>query len=194
MVNRASALILAGGKSSRMGKNKAELELFGMSFVEIQVKKMISIGIEDIMVSGYEKVPEGSRYVPDIYSGKGPLGGIHAGLCAAENKTVLVLSVDTPLVPCSFLSHMLSGHEKGISLACKHSGIEPLIGVYDKSLAGVAGEILSAESYSVRRLFDAVGYRVQHYEGEDFLLEGCNTPKEYQLLSSRAAKIKQLAG
>ena len=112
-MNDVSGVILAGGLSSRMGKNKAELKFHGVTLLEHQISKLRSLGIEDIVISGYERPIVGTRFVPDKYPLKGPLGGIHSGLCAAKNGSCLVTSVDTPLVPEKLLRELVSAHIAG---------------------------------------------------------------------------------
>ncbi len=68
-----SAMILAGGKSSRMGKDKASLPFRGMSLLEWQVQKLSGLGIKDIMLSGCRQGLEGTRTIPDEYPCRGPL-------------------------------------------------------------------------------------------------------------------------
>ena len=77
-----SGVVLAGGRNKRMGANKAEMKLGDQTLLEIQVQKLKNLGIDDIMVSGYQSDLEGTRTVEDIYTGNGPLGGVHACLKA----------------------------------------------------------------------------------------------------------------
>lgn len=107
---KVSAIILAGGLSSRMGVCKAELPWEGKTLIEHQVQKMLSLGIEDIIISGYPKYIRETRFVADKYLLKGPLGGIHAGLTAAKNPHCLVTCIDTPLVPLETLSELIQTH------------------------------------------------------------------------------------
>ena len=167
-----------------MGKNKAALDYHGVSLLEHQVKKLRRLGIEDIVVSGQASAVEKVRFVPDVYPDRGPLGGIHAGLLAIENPAALVLSVDCPLIPEQFLRKLIRSHKGGITVAAHEGVIEPLIGVYDKALAGLCMEILLGEKTSVRRLHDAVGISILAYEGDRRLLSGCNTPEEYKEILS----------
>ena len=65
-----SAIILAGGKSSRMGCDKAELLIDGKSFVRILADKLGQVGIRDVMLSGYRGEVSGARNVADLFPGK----------------------------------------------------------------------------------------------------------------------------
>ena len=102
-----SGVVLAGGFSRRMGTDKAELKLGDLTLLEIQVRKLREIGIEDIMVSGYSRPVEGTRLIGDIYPHRGPMSGIHACLKAAKNPACLVVSVDVPLFPKEWLEKLI---------------------------------------------------------------------------------------
>lgn len=176
-----SAVILAGGLSTRMGTCKAELPWEGKTLLQHQVERMRSLGIEDIILAGYAKPVEGTRCVPDRYPRKGPLGGIHAGLLAARNGSCLVTGIDTPLVPAEIYSELVRTHrqsEHRITVLGRGGELEPLMGVYDRYLAGIAEEILQGDSTSVRRLLDRSGYEVFPYMGDEVLLRDCNTPED----------------
>lgn len=183
MPNRISAIILAGGLSSRMGSCKAELPWEGKTLIEHQVSKMRALGIKDIMISGYPVPVEGTRFVPDKYPLKGPLGGIHAGLLAAKNSHCLVTGIDTPLVPLSVFSELISKHigtSGNITVLSHGDKIEPIIGVYESWLAGITEQILSTDNTSVRQLLNKVGYSKYPFTGDEALLCDCNTPEEFE--------------
>lgn len=179
-----SAVILAGGKSSRMGSCKAELPWGGKTLVEHQVNKISALGISDIMVSGYSRPVTGTRFVPDIYPEKGPLGGIHACLCAAKSAACFVISVDAPLFSPDEMKLLIKAHLAGDSpiTVAEHRGtLEPLIGVYDSSLSDAAEEILQGANTSVKRLLDQTGFAVCEFSDENSV-RNCNTPDEYNKL------------
>ena len=96
-----SMIILAGGKSLRMGTDKADLILGEKTFLQIQIEKEKQLGIEDIQVSGYRGTQCTCPVTPDRIPGKGPLGGLEICLRRAKWEKCLVLSVDVPLVPVS---------------------------------------------------------------------------------------------
>lgn len=185
-----SAVILAGGKSSRMGSCKAELPWGGKTLVEHQVNKICALGISDIMVSGYSSPVTGTRFVPDIYPEKGPLGGIHACLCAAKKSACFVISVDAPLFSPDEMKLLTEAHLAGdrpITVA-EHCGtFEPLIGVYDSSLSDAAEKILQGTNTSVKRLLDQTGFAVCEFLDENSV-RNCNTPDEYNELCAETKK------
>jgi len=193
---RFSAILLAGGYSSRMGKNKAELPFGGMRMLDYQVHRLRLLGIEEILIAGYSGSLAYSdrsgcgndpavRIVPDLFPHRGPLSGIHAGLTAAGHASCLVLSVDAPLVPYSVLLELIEQHIAGVTVLGHDGQVEPLIGVYDRALAPLCGEILAGENSSVRQLFARADFRVFPSKAEPLLLSNCNTPEEYARLVRR---------
>lgn len=178
-IHHCSGAILAGGFSSRMGADKAALPFGGMTLLEWQVQKLRALGIEDIMVSGSPLAAPMARCVPDVYPHRGPLSGIHACLEAAWNENVIILAVDIPLVPASALRPLAGAHAGGVTLLCHGGFVEPLIGVYDTSLAEKASSILQMKDCSVRRLFEQTEVHRLAFQGDARLLENCNTPEAY---------------
>lgn len=181
-VNRFSAAVLAGGRSSRMGSDKAGLLFRGITLAAHQAEKLKALGLTDLMLSGWRQEIPGARSVPDELPARGPLGGIHACLGAAEHDAVLFLSVDVPLVPVETLRALLDAHTGGITLLSVDGAPQPLIGVYDRSLRDPAAEILGSENTAVRRLFEQHPPRLVPYEGDPALLRNCNTPADYEWL------------
>lgn len=177
-----SAVVLAGGYASRMGRDKAELDFHGRSFAQHQVEKLKALGVSDILLSGYSKPLEGARLVPDVYPHRGPLSGIHAALLAAEQPQLLVLAVDTPLVPLSLLEELIEAHRAGVTLVTADEKWEPLIGVYDVALAPVCERLLRGQDSSLRALLRESELRTLAYHGDPRLLLNCNTPEDYRRL------------
>ena len=185
-VNQFSAAVLAGGRSTRMGRDKAALRLDGRTLAEHQAEKLLALGLTDLMISGWADRIAGTRFVPDALPARGPLGGIHACLGAAEHDAVLFLSVDVPLVPADALQQLLNEHRGGITLLSVEGVPQPLIGVYDRSLRPAAEEILESDNTAVRRLFALCPPRLVPFEGSADLIRNCNTPEDYEWLLSRS--------
>ena len=76
--NKIALVILAGGKSSRMGREKSDLILNGNTFLEIQIEKGKQLGIKKIYISGYKGVRCTEEIVMDRIKNRGPLGGLEA--------------------------------------------------------------------------------------------------------------------
>jgi len=113
-------VILAGGKSSRMGKDKAFLELDGMPMLQRAANVMTDLGASRLIVCRNE-FEQG--YLPDIYPHHGPLSGIHAALFETK-LPLLVMPVDMPLVDVPVMSSVL---EAGLATqAATHYQDHPL--------------------------------------------------------------------
>ena len=177
-----SAAVLAGGFSSRMGRDKAWLPFGGTTLLGFQVGKLRALGIEDIMISGSEQALPGTRSVPDVYPHRGPLSGIHACLTAAKGRAVLFLGVDTPLIPLETLRELLSSHENGVTLLRHGERTEPLIGVYDCTLAPLCEEILRTEHTGVWQLLNRTATKLLPFDGDETVFLNANTPEDHARL------------
>ena len=128
-------VVLAGGASSHMGREKSDLLLDGQTFLEIQIGKGCQLGAKQILISGYRGTQCGEEIVPDRISGQGPLGGLESCFRRAKTEKCLVLGVDTPLVPVEELQNLLKfAMEKAdqpVTMLCHNGKEESLIAVYD---------------------------------------------------------------
>lgn len=156
--NRAelySLLLLTGGKSSRMGEDKAGLLLNGESFLSCQIKKAEKLGIREVYVSGHnvgecvfrnEKIKSSIhiQVISDIYRERGPLGGLHACMKTMDTPYCLVLPVDVPQLPVKMLEDLLLVHEDRLDAVdtedFRHFGYERAGGNAGKPLLAVHGE------------------------------------------------------
>lgn len=179
-IKNCSAILLAGGFSSRMGRCKAELDWHGVPLARYQVDKLRRLGIGEIVLSGYAVPIEGAVYAPDVVPHRGPLSGIHAGLLTVSKPAALVIPVDAPLLPEDLLKRLIHVHTAGVTLVSHGGELEPLIAVYDRVLAGTCEEILQSPRTSVRRLLERTNCRTLEYAGDPRLLANCNTPEEYR--------------
>lgn len=186
-MNTLSGILLAGGKSSRMGQDKGALPFRGTTLLEWQVQKLRSLGIEDVMLSGSRRSVEGTRSIPDVYPNRGPLGGLHACLKAAVYPQCLVLSVDAPLVPPAALAELIRVHRasgREVTLLRHGEKWEPLIGVYQSGLYRAAETVLRSENTAVRRLLDKTGFELVDWPGDEALFLNCNAPEDYERLQT----------
>ena len=104
-----SAVILAGGKSSRMGRDKAWLEVGGQTLLARQIGVMRELGAAEIFISGRADADYsafGCRVLPDKLPDAGPLAGIERALDAAQAPLLLVLAVDLPEMSAELLRRL----------------------------------------------------------------------------------------
>ncbi len=123
-----SAVILAGGRSARMGQDKAWLDIQGQPMAEHIARRILPLAAELIFVAQDAEpfrrlasaLPVPARVTADRFPGAGPLAGIHAGLSEARLDLVLVLAVDMPFVRVPLLRYM-------ISLAAGYDAVVPAL-------------------------------------------------------------------
>ena len=185
--NNFCGIILAGGKSRRMGIDKAGLTLNGMTFLEIQVRKLQLLGAADIMISGNTSDLPGTRSVMDIYPGCGPLGGLYSCFVSTSQKCALVLSVDVPLISPATMEEMLETHFRDnydATILARNGRIEPLIAVYNTDTAGLLAELIENKKLAVRAYIDRLHYRLYSYNGSPDELVNCNSPEDLAALNT----------
>lgn len=178
-------VVLAGGASSRMGKDKSDLPICGKTFLEIQIEKGRALGIKDILVSGYRGKTCTARVVEDRIPGRGPLGGLESCFREAENEWCLVLGVDVPMVPEAVLEGLIgnafTGSEPAVIL--RHGEHEePLIGVYRTNLADAMAEEITVRKGSVFAFLRRIGYGTYVSEAADEYFANINDPASYNAL------------
>lgn len=183
-----TAILLAGGKSRRMGCDKAMLPFEGGTLLEWQIRKLRQLHLEQILISGGGYCVPGAQTVPDIFPDCGPIGGIYSCMQQAHGSACLVLSVDTPLVPVSVLEKLCEKHLSGDSeitiLRTKDGDIEPLIGIYNTGIAELLLQQIRAQNFSVRHLVRLVS--TAFFDVDDELAcFNCNRPEDYQRLGQK---------
>lgn len=184
--DRYSLLLLAGGKSARMGTSKAELLYEEKSFLEHMLDKARALGIEKFYISGYASRRMDVKTVWDQYPNRGPLAGLHACMQAIDTPYCLVLPVDAPKLPTEILEGLLSRHEAQESdrvLIWEH-GVrqEPLIAVYPTAMAQTIEDLIRDHAAPVFRAIDIWGYDSFRMEMEQEQIININTPELYKKL------------
>jgi Molybdopterin-guanine dinucleotide biosynthesis protein A len=98
-----SGYVLAGGKSSRMGQDKALLELAGKPLVLRAVEKLRRVCAEVSILGSREELEAYAPLVRDLHEGCGPLGGVEAALAHSTKAWNLLMAVDMPFLPLGLL-------------------------------------------------------------------------------------------
>lgn len=149
-----SAVILAGGNSSRMGFDKSRMRFGDHSLLEWQLEKATEAGASEVLVSGREGVDYsglGCGVVRDRFKGCGPLGGIEAALGVSTAPLLLVLAVDMPHVSVDLLRHLLSKCSPGVGVVPVADGqLQPLAAVYPVSCRAFAEILIHDRRLAVR--------------------------------------------
>lgn len=178
-------LILAGGKSRRMGRCKAELKIQGTTFLEYLVDKAKIMGFGEIFLSGYEKEIPGTLGIPDVMENRGPLGGIYTCFKATQNPYCFVIGVDMPLIREDTVGELLKAHRSkgsGATLLTHNGKTEPMAGIYDTRYSAVLYDIIAQGAAPVYRYLDAVGFGTIELSQPLESITNFNTPEEYRKL------------
>ncbi len=149
MEARASGVILAGGASRRMGRDKALLDLGGRPLIGVVTERVREVANEVIICADdmARYAPFADRCVPDVYTGVGTLGGLHAGLGAAANELSIVVGCDMPFIRPVVLSWFVAAAPGFDLVILRHpDGLEPLHAVYHKRcLPAIEASIAAGE-------------------------------------------------
>lgn len=102
-----NAFVLAGGQSTRMGRDKALLELDGQPLITLAVERLRALRFTPRICGSRPDLARFAEVIPDNVADSGPLGGIEAALAASDSELNLFLPVDAPLIPMEFLRWMM---------------------------------------------------------------------------------------
>ena len=152
-----AAFILAGGKSTRMGTDKAFVALDGRTLLARALDLARSVTHDVRIVGETAKFAAFAPTVEDVFSGCGPLGGIHAALRASQAELNLILAVDVPFVPPALLPFLITRARSSttmVTVARAGGGWQPLCAVYRREFAEVAETALQNGKRKIDALFD----------------------------------------
>jgi molybdopterin-guanine dinucleotide biosynthesis protein A len=160
--------VLAGGKSSRMGTDKAFLNFRGQALLHRALVVMgeacekVTIVGDPVKFAEYESTKYGP-VLADIFPGCGPLAGIHSALSQSAAELNLMLAVDMPLVSRELLHFLWAVSETNSAVATVPrvgNGLHPLCAVYRREFSVAAEQALRAGKYKIDALFSSVSLRV----------------------------------
>ncbi len=153
-MKQIGGIILAGGKSSRMGEDKAFVEYKGSMLIEYSLHLATNF-CESIIISANSKVYERLGYpvVADEFEARGPIGGIYSALKKAEFDWNLVISCDTPFVTKNVVETLKQNIGNYDCIVPIHNGrTEPLVAFYNKSALKVIEGSIQRKEYKLKLL------------------------------------------
>jgi molybdopterin-guanine dinucleotide biosynthesis protein A len=155
-MEQVTAFVLAGGKSSRMGEDKAFLLLKGRTLLDRALDVVRTLTPEALIVGERSRFSSFGTVVEDVFRDRGPLAGIHAALTASATDLNLVLALDMPFVEKSFLRYLVreaAATDAIVTVPRTASGWQPLCAVYRKAFAAVAERSLLQGRNKIDALF-----------------------------------------
>jgi len=152
-----AGFVLAGGKSVRMGQDKAFVTWEGSTLLNRALEATQAVASVACIVGAREKFAPYGSVVEDVFRDRGPLGGIHAALSATDQELNLILAVDLPLVTPALLSFLIecAQDERNVATVPRlDAGWEPLCAVYRREFAEVAEGALKRGQNAIHRLLE----------------------------------------
>lgn len=147
-----TGIILAGGKSTRMGVDKSLLKINDKTLVEISFDKLSKIFHRVLIISDNENKfdIDAAEQFKDIFTNAGPLGGIHSGLKHSDDNLNFILSCDMPLITTELITHLCEQHGNNDITIPQYAGQNHfLCGVYSRScLPNIERKLNSGINYS----------------------------------------------
>lgn len=185
----ASSIILAGGKSSRMGQPKALLLFDGEPLI-VHLVRILRSAFSDIVVVAapeQELPPVAATLTRDSVAYQGPVGGIYYGLQAAREELCFITSCDAPFLNLNLVRFLLSlATEHDVVVPYWQERLQPLFAVYRRSVAPLLQQQLERGELRPIFLYDKVRTRkvlpeeILLFDPEGLSFRNLNSPEEYQ--------------
>ncbi len=188
MHHKITGVILSGGKSSRMGQNKALLKLGEERAIERVARQMKSLFSEVLLITNQ---PTEYKFLalptfPDLYNNCGPLGGIHSALVHAQTSKVFIISCDMPMMTAEIIDAILNFPSiRPIVVPVTEGLVQQICGIYSKACLPVLEQMLKGKKYKVMNLLDEMGAEIiemnkllPNYNSNSFF--NMNLPEDYQ--------------
>jgi len=187
-----TGIILAGGKAGRMGGiNKAFIEVGGERLIDRTMRVYRPLFGEIIIStnSPLEYLEFDARLITDIYRGKGPLGGIHAGLLHATCEHAFVSACDMPFLSEAFIRHMIeraAGYDLVVPVTA--NGFESLHAIYSRKCLPVIesqierGELKVSHLFKKFKTLEIPVDEIRRFDPEGRLFANLNRPGDLNLI------------
>lgn len=184
------AVILAGGKSRRMGINKAELTMNGVRFLDKLVWELS--GFEELWVSVDDETQHPEIQYPmvsDAFGDCGPMGGICSALMASKADALVVVPCDVPLFSEKLARKLCDCLEEGgdgVIIVTEDKREHPLCGVYKKSCLRILKACIREQDYKMGNGLKRMEVKKYQAGRDSWRLKNINTPGEWKRLTKRS--------
>lgn len=186
-----NAIILAGGKSTRMhGKNKAFLSINQEPLIKRQLRLLKNIFKRIIIVSSSSKEYrnlKGVEVVTDVVEHLGPLGGIFSGLLASQDKHNFVIACDMPFINTALTQYMFkksSGYDAVVPWV--NNRYEPLFCIYSKNCIKFIQKLFDKKIFKLSELLAQVSIKritekeILRFDSPEKIFMNINTPQDLE--------------
>ena len=180
--------VTAGGLSSRMGSDKALLEIGGRAMIEHVIAALRPVTSRVAVIANnpeYGKL--GLTVFADSYRGVGPLEAIRTSLMNARTPRVILVGCDLPFVTSDLFSYLLDlkGDYQAVVPLSRDERLEPLCAIYSVDALESVADLINRGERKVSKLFDLVPTRLVKFDelsrlrGAELFFENVNTPEDY---------------
>ncbi len=181
-----TGIILAGGKSSRMGTDKGLVLFNKKPFVHHIIKAMTPL-VDSILIVSNNMAYDtfGHTRVEDLVKNSGPVAGLYTGLSYSKTSDNLVLSCDVPFITTHLLRQLLSHKEEGydiIQFSASRKTI-PLVAIYQKHCATMCEKLLQQRELRLRKLVSSAKTKTIALQEEEYnIVANINTMKDFKTI------------
>ena len=202
-MEKASAIILAGGKNTRIGRNKAFIQLStGETILQNAINILRPIFPEIIIVTNRKEAYQNFNVsvVEDLIEGSGPLGGIFTGLCYSVSKHNFVVACDMPFIQPTLIKLLLV--ESGtydVVIPELDGEMEPLFALYSKSCIPTMFEHLQKQNLKIREVLSKLQVKkigtekIDQLDPEHLSFFNINTEEDLRRAESLTIKKSELS-
>ena len=179
-----TAIILAGGNSSRMKQDKGLVFLQGKMLIKHVIEKVKEITGTIIIITKNPAYRQfGYPCISDMYNNTGPLGGIYTGLVHSSTEKNLVVGCDTPFLSVYTLKALVENSNKENVLVTEHKGrVEPLCAIYSRNCIKHFHELLKKGQLKMTDALRDMNTVLINFDNQDWItnkeFSNINTPEE----------------
>ena len=184
---KISAVLLAGGKSRRMGQDKSTILFRNVPLWQIQLDLLRKLPLQELFISAQTDPPwrpVGIKFVPDNQPSRGPLSGIAASLLRISTDHLLALAIDMPFMTEGYLRSLCEKVERGRGVVpLIENRAEPLTAIYpreahDHAIAALSGSDFSLQSLVGKLIAAGKLQSIQVSEKEKTFFRNLNEPRD----------------
>ena len=193
-----TGVILAGGRSRRMGLNKAFLEINGKPIVDqiIDIFRDTFEGVTLVTNSPSEYLHLDVRIVTDLIPDKGALGGIYTGLFYSLSPHIFVAACDIPFLEKGFIDYMVSkAGNYDVVVPHPSDGLQPLHAIYSKGCSRHIEALIEQDELKILNLYRKVKvlelspHEILSFDPQQTLFLNINTPEDLERVRARQKAV-----
>ena len=177
-----TGVVLAGGQSSRMGKEKSVLLFKEQELIQYSLNALKPY-CSTILISSNKEIHNSFSYttISDFHHQIGPIAGIYSALKNSETDFVMVLPCDSPMVKPEFVKYLISQIKNDTKAIVPQyaSHLEPLFAIYHKSVLGTIEEQINKEDYKLVNLLKKINAQLVEVQDCSCFVN-INTPEDYK--------------